>query len=825
METCSKVYCVAIIFLIFSPISNSELQYSLSALEKFQNHGIENVEINLGAISVVCPLCFVSVTSYGRIYFQPTVTPILLRRIAPLIGIDYSTRRFFLVEYLHEHSGKLVNSTLHVTKGYILDPCISNYYYQQLGVRYGSYCSKVLKDNFTTSSRPWNYEFHVVFHPPIFETNKDAVEKRIVFHEFATIWWQDPWETRKIEYGIVMLIVRNDTVKDVSKIREYLQSITNTTIKLLNGTLTRHPIYTTVNLIDWNFNGTLSSFLICPPCSQRSYEGAFVTHKQQHQHVVAIIKNMLLHQANISNWCLLLSSNGKISLKRSTEYWELVGNSMRKKLPKDYSKFLIRTKLFELWTRIWSPNFIFKLAEKSNRPSCVVNVLKLGQYSTTSSSFNYQASRIRFLGCGETKQLNFFYESMFSAFDGITWSLLIILSFLVLPFMIVMLGLPNSKRLVDFIVAQVILIKVVLEQSTPFLNKETKTIKQKLFAGVVLLGFCVICNEYKNGKIADVVSPEQFFRFSRFQQLVEANYSIYTELDTQEKSLEFSMTHNPNRSSFIEGNHILNIYIRQLSATISWYWTFTSPVDTQSIIQDFSLKPQTVRDNGIWGNTSIMKESLDHVKQVAAKHISEDLVVKEIEKLQEVASISRLRLCNKIAVVLYEPQIWKYENLLRLSGIAKVSVGKETLIESRLGLTWEAWMPPFILMRLRSLESTGIVDWWNDLATVYLPKVRTRLELNEAELSELELERQTNKLKETSSRFFIIVQLLIHGGVIAGACFCVEIGWQYFKPIGKILSLLKRKFIDCRCHNKLAKSKRRAKIYNKQVKYMWRHRS
>ncbi len=52
--------------------------------------------------------------------------------------------------------------------------------------------------------------------------------------------------------------------------------------------------------------------------------------------------------------------------------------------------------------------------------------------------------------------------------------------------------------------------------------------------------------------------------------------------------------------------------------------------------------------------------------------------------------------------------------------IFKISVGKPTSLERKLGFNLYGWVPDFIQLRVRGIQSSGVLEWWNKLVAVHL---------------------------------------------------------------------------------------------------------
>lgn len=142
--------------------------FAIKGLDKNQNYYQHQADIKIDSISLVCPMCFVSVTSFGGMYFRAFLLPVLLRRTVLVIATD----EFWIQKIFHvlpEFLEKLGNSSFQINPHPIPDLCFSKYFHKEHNLNQHAYCTKLLRDNLTVSSRPWNNELHIVLHPTIFD--------------------------------------------------------------------------------------------------------------------------------------------------------------------------------------------------------------------------------------------------------------------------------------------------------------------------------------------------------------------------------------------------------------------------------------------------------------------------------------------------------------------------------------------------------------------------------------------------------------------------------------------------------------------------------
>lgn len=62
---------------------------------------------------------------------------------------------------------------------------------------------------------------------------------------------------------------------------------------------------------------------------------------------------------------------------------------------------------------------------------------------------------------------------------------------------------------------------------------------------------------------------------------------------------------------------------------------------------------------------------------------------------------------------------------LRHNGVNKISIDEDVLLNSYTGYTFIGWMPSFLQRRLEGVMSSDILEWWNNVVSEYIVKIRT----------------------------------------------------------------------------------------------------
>lgn len=244
-----------------------------------------------------------------------------------------------------------------------------------------------------------------------------------------------------------------------------------------------------------------------------------------------------------------------------------------------------------------------------------------------------------------------------------------------------------------------------------------KTITQKLLVMCTLLCALVISNAYKNDSIIELINPKKFQPLKHFEQLVHLNYSIFSEpyyINIQDECALNKIAFQKCVQSGYMDAHTVNylnfsyqkpslLYISSYMATrIKYFGTSSKGLPKQI---NFVYK-----HSKLWTSP---------VLDVAQKSFQENpsMNVRNIYSTDDNFSVvNALAGCNNTAFIALDTRIRDLERSLRSAGVTKISVGKEILLERKLGFYFKGWVPLFIQTRIRSVENSGILGWWNKIA-------------------------------------------------------------------------------------------------------------
>lgn len=118
---------------------------------------------------------------------------------------------------------------------------------------------------------------------------------------------------------------------------------------------------------------------------------------------------------------------------------------------------------------------------------------------------------------------------------------------------------------------------------------------------------------------------------------------------------------------------------------------------------------------------------------------------------KNLSSAKILAECENTAFVTLATRITELKRILRNTAISKIFIGKEILSELKVGFYFRTWVPKFVLIRIRSVQSSGIFDWWNAIVSELDSKMNFRKIRENLETKVETGLKSRNKTKKKSS--------------------------------------------------------------------------
>lgn len=280
------------------------------------------------------------------------------------------------------------------------------------------------------------------------------------------------------------------------------------------------------------------------------------------------------------------------------------------------------------------------------------------------------------------------------------------------------------------------LAKILVEQGyiSPH-NIPVSSQKIRAFVGMILIMCIIISNGYKNANVYNMVSPRKPLRYETFQELVDANFSIYTW--SQLVSSNWTALHvfrwfSQNLAIKLESDQNLIYYTEDSEKELIIREAITGEVmkgfnATTSFFEnnrtiDFNrlvyAKTQVLFFNVITAWLERLKKSFKNWETVMHDFDSRygllhELMRFEYEDIEREALLALLNDCDKTALVLPTTQAKSYAQLLTTN---RGNSGKEVYFQKYAVFRIIGLVTPPFLSRLSRIKETGILEWSSKIA-------------------------------------------------------------------------------------------------------------
>lgn len=687
---------------------------------------------NLNLPGLVCKNCFMSLTNFQNTNIKPS-QPVVIRSYLPL--------KFTMLSLLRPRSyaAKIIKNVPYSTAAQMLkvyspnvnfsSGCTTKYLY--LDISSADLCVQILPYTFSSNIRPWNTEQHLYLFPPTqMEASRCKPDQySVTRHTLLNLWHSShsQFDMRAEPKPTEQIRILMTTVDNKHKFMKILVKESRTLLC---------KDYELENSL--NFVTTISA-------------------QNQKQELNLILPGTVLttQMETYEDINPRISSSNKISYflrkqQNITTFHIYHGNGglLRKGLlaspgPMDFTYFVLKStvellfyhQITNAWASILHPNYFGDSKAAKTRvgitPRLVIDQYLASVDNSAKYSTVHSLRQMRFISCGETTDSRKSLGMLFAGYGRSVWICISLVMFVVLPgFWYLSEGLKLQRNIstlmkivkswLNFCSAAV---RMLLEQSCPFPGKSLNSNARQIVSSFTLISVIFLTSLYKENKIVGIIMPVKFKPFTNFEQLIHANYSIYTEIEEGRANLAEIRKHKINVSSsafkFNRSHpHKIMGYFYPNSSTVRAFSQLA--VQTRHLLSNAMQK--------IVNFTGLAVETENHVRQAFNTDISiislTPNIWNRVRELQRQNSIKLLTNCNKTAVLVYEPQVWEYEAILRKQGKIMVSVGTSAQLESRIGFYLFGWIPNFLHIRIRGLEASGILEWWNRFTTRYLVKLR-----------------------------------------------------------------------------------------------------
>lgn len=338
--------------------------------------------------------------------------------------------------------------------------------------------------------------------------------------------------------------------------------------------------------------------------------------------------------------------------------------------------------------------------------------------------FQDQLSGLKFVGCGRRGLSTIPFSELTSIFDTWVWLLLILsLSSVAISFRIDEKYNGWSHWLS--------LVKVLLEQGTPFLDTTISTLRAKWVAGSFLLIGIVVSNAYKNINLYHMVAPRKPIPYQFFDEIRNDGYTIYSRIATvlinnyypgplwQAVAESFMKIAGNNSVKYLEVENGSVIAISEVCALLLEVYKMSNGF---AYFSDIALNSKSSISLSILQNSTKVSDNIDDSLRRVFNIITTSFKGSGVREIRDTNGImatdvkylfQRLKNCNKVALVLPEYLSRQYFiNLTKENNQLHAFLGKESFSGLQWAFTWIGVLPPHLPQRLKGVHEGGIWSRW-----------------------------------------------------------------------------------------------------------------
>ncbi len=241
------------------------------------------------------------------------------------------------------------------------------------------------------------------------------------------------------------------------------------------------------------------------------------------------------------------------------------------------------------------------------------------------------------------------------------------------------------------------------------------TILKRHSVRYVILGFAlaalILNNAYKSDNVYRMTLPRNILSYTNFSDLVQNKFTVYTQLSFvttfgQHPGFSDSFVFTKKRH-VIRGTNLTQAFEihSQLHATGNVNSNITPHLD--KFVYNFS---------DIHDEVNNIAEKLGYPWNFDENRIN---FRKNLFELDEQILLRKLSSCQNIALVLPTYQCQQFAMITKrdFSDISKfVDIGEENYFKSQHVFTFKGVVPPYLILRIKSILSSGVFEWWQDIA-------------------------------------------------------------------------------------------------------------
>lgn len=309
---------------------------------------------------------------------------------------------------------------------------------------------------------------------------------------------------------------------------------------------------------------------------------------------------------------------------------------------------------------------------------------------------------LRFVSCGGGKR-SIQYKELINIFDTHVWAFILSL--------IICASITLRTEIHDSAICILAIIKILLEQGTPFPSTVTNSPNLRYAAGSIVLIGIILSNAYKNTNVYNMVVPRGQVPFEAVSDLVAHNFTIYS------RSASVVICHPAQQfqcdcryGEVIQSRRTLRwlcvtsevSYVTDKAIALMNRYGYASNNTFVAMVRNITKLHSTL--------VKILWETLDGLKMELANLV--DLIPHNEPKML----YETLEKCDNVALIL--PEHLSRQNARKLESDGKlenVFVGKELYSNIQWYFAMKGIVHPEDIRRFKAIAPAGIWEWWMNL--------------------------------------------------------------------------------------------------------------
>ncbi|CAL8136177.1 unnamed protein product [Orchesella dallaii] len=334
---------------------------------------------------------------------------------------------------------------------------------------------------------------------------------------------------------------------------------------------------------------------------------------------------------------------------------------------------------------------------------------------------------LKFVSCGKPLETSLPFSQLFSIFDKEVWIGILIVIFLIVPFVLRVIRAHGDKSrflpgISEISALFIICIKPLLEQGNPIPTAWEKSLHTQLVMGLLMLATLVISNAYRNENITQITLPRQPIPYDKFDLLVRDNFTILTRGSTL--------------GGFVNLKHIArkNEWEPKVQFQNLLYAMLASNFEKRSHDMSFAMKSEIfvyamLVDSSTVSDPTMGEESIENARVIEimnhTKLIPDWLILMADNNMTNFYNI--MKGCNKTALFLPDMEAHElyYEMRRQKHKYAYLSDKEDKLLDFKFGIWLGKWVNRKILARFYGMQMSGIWEWWNGLIVNFMTRVKS----------------------------------------------------------------------------------------------------